>query len=147
MTGASIIIPVYNALEFARACLESVYEARTSVPFEVIVVDNGSAPEVAVWLAQEREQRQNLVVMRFDQPLGFSRAVNEGARRARHDILVLLNSDALVTDGWLDGLRDALLSDSRLGVVSPLTTLAGNPLQVDQEAKAFNYHEFRRYAA
>ena len=72
MAGASIIIPVYNALEFARACLESVYEARTSVPFEVIVVDNGSAPEVAVWLAQEREQRQNLVVMRFDQPLGFS---------------------------------------------------------------------------
>jgi hypothetical protein len=34
MTGASIIIPVYNALEFARACIESVYEARTSVPFE-----------------------------------------------------------------------------------------------------------------
>ena len=54
MTGASIIIPVYNALEFARACLESVYEARTSVPFEVIVVDNGSRPEVAVWLAQEQ---------------------------------------------------------------------------------------------
>ena len=142
MTGASIIIPVYNALEFARACLESVYEARTSVPFEVIVVDNGSAPEVAVWLAQEQEQRQNLVVMRFDQPLGFSRAVNEGARRARHDILVLLNSDALVTDGWLDGLRDALLSDSRLGVVSPLTNYVTNPAQVDQEAEFFHPREY-----
>ena len=44
MTGASIIIPVYNALEFARACIQSVYEARTSVPFEIIVVDNRSYP-------------------------------------------------------------------------------------------------------
>jgi glycosyltransferase involved in cell wall biosynthesis len=48
MTGASIFIPVYNALEFAQACIESVYEAPTSVPFEIIVVDNGSYPEVGV---------------------------------------------------------------------------------------------------
>ena len=142
MTGTSIIIPVYNALDFARACLESVYEAPTSVPFEVIVVDNGSTPEVGVWLAREQEQRQHLVVLRFDQPLGFSRAVNEGARRARHDTLVLLNSDTLVTDGWLDGLRDALLSDSRLGVVSPLTNYATNPRQVDLEAEFFHPREY-----
>ena len=147
MTGASIIIPVYNALEFARACVESVYEARTSVPFEIIVVDNGSTPEVAVWLAREQEHRQRLVVVHFDQPLGFARAVNEGARRARHDTLVLLNSDTLVTDGWLDGLRDALLSDSQLGVVSPLTNYAGNQLQVDLEAESFHPRQTRRYAA
>jgi len=147
MTGASIIIPVYNALEFARACVESVYEARTSVPFEIIVVDNGSTPEVAAWLAREQERRQCLVVLRFDQPLGFARAVNEGARRATHHALVLLNSDTLVTDGWLDGLTDALLSDSRLGVVSPLTNGGGNPLQVDPEAESFGPRQAHRHAA
>jgi hypothetical protein len=30
-----------------------------------------------------------------------------------------------VTGGWLDGLRDALLSDSQVGLVSPLTNYAG----------------------
>jgi GT2 family glycosyltransferase/glycosyltransferase involved in cell wall biosynthesis len=147
MTGASIIIPVYNALEFTRASVASIYDARTSVPFEVIVVDNGSNPEVGDWFAREQKQHQHLVVVRFDQPLGFARAVNEGARRARHDTLVLLNSDTVVTDGWLDGLRDALLSDSRLGVVSPLTNYAGNPLQVDPETKSFHPRQARRYAA
>jgi GT2 family glycosyltransferase/glycosyltransferase involved in cell wall biosynthesis len=147
MTGASIIIPVYNALEFARACVDSVYDSRTSVPFEIIVVDNGSNPEVGVWLAREQKQRQHFDVVHFDQPLGFARAVNEGARRARHDTLVLLNSDTLVTDGWLDGLRDALLSDSQLGVVSPLTNYAGNPLQVDPKAESFHPRQVRRYAA
>jgi GT2 family glycosyltransferase/glycosyltransferase involved in cell wall biosynthesis len=147
MTGASIIIPVYNALEFARACVDSVYDSRTSVPFEVIVVDNGSDPEVGTWLAREQEQRQHFRAVHFDQPLGFARAVNEGALRAKHDALVVLNSDTLVTDTWLDGLRDALLSDSRLGVVSPLTNYAGNPLQVDPRAKSLHPHQARRYAA
>ncbi len=44
MSAVSIIIPVYNALEYARQCLESVYRAASRVPFEVIVVDNGSSP-------------------------------------------------------------------------------------------------------
>jgi glycosyltransferase involved in cell wall biosynthesis len=73
MTGASIIIPVYNALEFARACIESVYEARTSVPFEIIVVDNGSYPEVGVWLAREQKQRQH-----FDPRASASPVVDGG---------------------------------------------------------------------
>ena len=85
--------------------------------------------------------------MHFDQPLGFARAVNEGALRAKHDALVLLNSDTLVTDGWLDGLRDALLSDSQVGVVSPLTNYAGNPLQVDPKAVSLHPRQVRRYAA
>ena len=142
MNGASVIVPVYNALEFARACVESVYDAQTRVPFEVIVVDNGSSPDVAAWLAEEQGQRRHLVVLRFDQPLGFARAVNEGARRAKYDSLILLNSDAVVTDGWLDGLRDALLSNAQLGVVSPLTNYAANPRQVDPEAEFFHPREY-----
>lgn len=145
--GASIVIPVYNAVEFAQACVESVYEAQTSVPFEVIVVDNGSGPEVAAWLARERDRRPGLVALHFDQPLGFARAVNEGARRAKHDTLVLLNSDTLATDGWLDGLENALAFDPQLGVVSPVTNYAGNDLQMDPEAAALDPPHARRYAA
>ncbi|MGA2212068.1 MAG: glycosyltransferase [Bryobacteraceae bacterium] len=121
MAAASIIIPVYNALEYARQCLESVYRAATRVQFEVIVVNNGSAPEVAQWLSSEMERRARLSVLSFDRPLGFARAVNEGARKARHDFLVLLNSDAIVTDGWLDGLLEAMHTDPRIGVASPVT--------------------------
>jgi GT2 family glycosyltransferase len=49
------------------------------VPFEIIVVNNGSYPEEGVWLAREQKQRQHFDVVHFDQPLGFARAVNEGA--------------------------------------------------------------------
>jgi GT2 family glycosyltransferase/glycosyltransferase involved in cell wall biosynthesis len=145
--GASIVIPVYNAVKFAQACVESVYAAQTSVPFEVIVVDNGSGPEVASWLARQTEQHPGLITLRFEQPLGFSRAVNEGARRAKHDTLLVLNSDTLVTDGWLDGLEDALASDPQWGVVSPVTNYAGNPFQIDTEAAAVDPRKAQAYAA
>src|SRR5579863_2494967 len=125
MSAVSIVIPVYNALEYARRCLESVYRAASRVPFEVIVVNNGSSPDVARWLASEIPRREALSVLTFDRPLGFSRAVNEGARKARHDFLVILNSDATVTNGWLDGLTHAMRTDARIGVVSPVSDHCG----------------------
>jgi GT2 family glycosyltransferase/glycosyltransferase involved in cell wall biosynthesis len=125
MSAVSIIIPVYNALEYARRCLESVYQAATRVEFEVIVVDNGSSPDVALWLSSEMERRAGLSVLSFDRPLGFARAVNEGARKARHDFLLLLNSDSIVTDGWLDGLIDTMRTDPRIGIASPVSCHCG----------------------
>jgi len=125
MSAVSIIIPVYNALEYARRCLESVYQAASRVQFEVIVVNNGSFPDVARWLSSELERRPGLSVLTFDQPLGFARAVNEGARKARHDFLLLLNSDSIVTDGWLDGLMEAVRTDARIGIASPVSNHCG----------------------
>jgi GT2 family glycosyltransferase len=132
----SIIIPVYNALEYARECLDSVYRAMTGVPFEVIVVDNGSDPVVAAWLSAEQVCRHDLQVLHFELPLGFARAVNEGARTARFGFLVLLNSDAAVTDGWLDSMVRAMETDPRLGIVSPVTNHSGPGAQLVSEQSA-----------
>ena len=74
----SIIVPVYNALAYAQECLASVYRAATRVPFEVIVVNNGSHAEIAAWLAAEQSRHPNLRVLTFDQPLGFAGAINAG---------------------------------------------------------------------
>jgi GT2 family glycosyltransferase/glycosyltransferase involved in cell wall biosynthesis len=125
MSAVSIIIPVYNALEYARQCLESVYRAASHVKFEVIVVNNGSSPDVATWLSSEVQRRSGLSVLSFDRPLGFARAVNEGARKAQRDFLVILNSDAAVTDGWLDGLIETMRTDPRIGIASPVTNHCG----------------------
>jgi GT2 family glycosyltransferase/glycosyltransferase involved in cell wall biosynthesis len=133
MSAVSIIIPVYNALEYARQCLESVYRAAGRVPFEVIVVNNGSSPDVARWLSSEIERRPGLSVLSFDRPLGFSKAVNEGARKAQGELLVILNSDAVVTNGWLDGLTGAMRTDARIGIASPVSDHCGPGPQLVSE--------------
>jgi GT2 family glycosyltransferase/glycosyltransferase involved in cell wall biosynthesis len=123
----SVIIPVYNALDLAQQCVESIFEAGAHLSFEVVIVDNGSEPDMQEWLAGHRQLRH----LHYPEPLGFAKAVNRGASAAIGDVLVVLNSDTIVSPGWLDGLYNALRSDPSLGVVTPVTNLAGEPAAMD----------------
>lgn len=143
--SVSIVVPVYNALEYARGCIDSIYAAKTALPFEVIVVDNGSNADVAAWLAAESSRRPNFRFLRFDQPLGFPRAANEGACVARHELLVLLNSDTVVFDHWLDLLATAL--DQDRAIAAPVTNRYGHDTQMDVWAPAVDVALGREYAA
>ncbi len=127
----SIVIPVYNALALARQCVQSVFDHGAQLSFELIVVDNGSGPEVEAWLSDEQRAHSNLRSLRFEQPLGFARSVNAGAAAASGEVLVLLNSDTLVTPGWMDALYHALQADPSLGALTPATNHAGEPAQMD----------------
>lgn len=145
--SVSIVIPVYNAVDYARRCVESVYQARTLLAFEVIVVNNGSDRGVRDWLADEQTRRADFRAMHFDEPLGFAKAVNEGARVARGSSLVVLNSDTVVTDGWLDALQAVLDDAPHVGVVGPVTNRCGHPIQADPEAEALTEADAAKFAA
>lgn len=142
----SIVIPVYNALEFARACVDSVFAARPLAPFEIIVVNNGSSSDVDVWLRDAAQRYAELRIIHFDEALGFSRAVNEGMRAALGEFLIILNSDTIVTEGWADRLLDAMRGSPELGVASPVTNRCGNPAQVDPESRDLKPEEAQKYA-
>jgi GT2 family glycosyltransferase/glycosyltransferase involved in cell wall biosynthesis len=127
----SVIIPVYNALPLARECVASIFAADSKLIFEVVVVDNGSTPEVQEWLVREEESRPNLRHLRYPEPLGFARAVNAGACSAAGEVIVILNSDTIVTPGWMDGLYLALSADPSLGAITPCSNSAGDAAQID----------------
>jgi GT2 family glycosyltransferase len=136
---ASIVIPIYNGLAFARECVDSIYRAAAgraigALPFEVIAVDNGSGPEMGEWMAQARESRPEFHCLRYCEPLGYARAANLGAARARGRTVVVLNSDTIVTPGWLEALHEILHADPTLGVLSPMTNMAGEAAVLDLAA-------------
>jgi Glycosyl transferase family 2 len=101
---ASIIIPVWNQLEFTQQCLASLKE-HTRPEWELIVIDNGSNDGTAAYLAGVRDMASvPVTVVSNTTNLGFPAAVNQGLRLARGEYLVLMNNDVVVTDGWLDQL-------------------------------------------
>jgi GT2 family glycosyltransferase/glycosyltransferase involved in cell wall biosynthesis len=127
----SIVIPIYNALPVAKQCLASIVEHRSSLSFEIIFVDNGSQPDVEAWLLQQEAHHPNLRHLRYPAPLGFARAVNVGAAQATGEVFIVLNSDTIVTAGWMDGLHHALQDDPSLGALTPCTNHSGEPAQMD----------------
>jgi glycosyltransferase involved in cell wall biosynthesis len=101
---ASIIIPCWNEIEFTRHCLRGVFR-QTRRAFELVVIDNGSNDGTGTYLAGVQDAAPApMTVIGNARNLGFPAAINQGLQAARGEYLVLLNNDAVVTDGWLDQL-------------------------------------------
>ena len=101
---ASIIVPCWNQRGFTELCVQALFR-HTRRPWELIVIDNGSTDDTAAYLAGVRDAANvPVTLVKNAQNRGFPAAINQGLQQARGDYLVLLNNDAVVTDGWLDQL-------------------------------------------
>ena len=96
----SILVISYNTKAMTLDCLRSI-AAETSVPHEVIVLDNaspdGSAAAIAAALPSTR-------LIASPENHGFAKGNNIAAGHARGEYLLLLNPDTLVLDGAIDKL-------------------------------------------
>lgn len=125
-----IVILNYNGSEYLDVTLDALCRAKVKTAFEVGVIDNGSS------LADAKRCRE-LCRGYFEQTglpgffipsnknLGFSGGNNVVIRRFLEDPSIthicLLNSDVIVTDGWLD-----ILLSTRAEAVGPVTNATGN---------------------
>jgi GT2 family glycosyltransferase len=132
--AVSIIIPVYNGIEYVRECIESVYNAPVGVRFEVIVIDQNSQDGAREMLQAMAADLPNFTLIKNSTNVGFGRAVNQGAAVARGEFLAVANSDLVFTPGWLDHLAQAMRNDPQLAVVSPVTNYVGEGPQLDLQA-------------
>jgi len=137
---ATIIVPVYNQLEYTAACLQSLAEVHCRTPFEVIVVDDASSDATADWLPGCDGVR----FVRNDDNLGFIGSCNRGAAMARGRYLVFLNNDTRVTDDWLDRLIEPFSTDEPVGIVGARLVYADGTLQeaggiVFRDGSGWNY--------
>jgi GT2 family glycosyltransferase len=106
----SIIVVSYNTREMTLACLRSIGEQTRDTAYELIVVDNDSSDGSAEAIAAEFP---DLRLIRLEENIGFARANNLAAGRARGERLLLLNPDVVVIDRAIDRL--VAFADSRPG--------------------------------
>lgn len=144
---ATVVIVAWNALDELKACLQSVVRVGARRTFETVVVDNGSRPELFDWLSDFADHHENVWVLRLEVNTGFAHGTNVGAAVSRGRFLVFLNSDTIVTSGWLDRLVDVLEHDSSVGIVSPATNYVGEGPQLDGDAIEVDASTAESYAA
>lgn len=103
----SIVIPTRNRSKAIESCLDALAE-QTLTPgsFEVIVVDDGSEPPLALDPARW-EARFDLNLVR-QQNTGPAGARNRGVAEARGEFLAFTDDDCLPTPTWLEKLVAAL---------------------------------------
>lgn len=121
-TPVDIIVCVHNALDDVRKCLHSVI-SETRAPYKLVVVDDGSDAPTAEFLREFMVGQPGLLI-RNDEALGYTRAANKGIQASGSALLVLLNSDTIVSPLWLDRLIECALAEERIGLVGPLSNTA-----------------------
>lgn len=111
--AVSVVIPVFNKVEYTAACLLSILAHPPAVSFEVIVVDDASTDATAALLGRWPGLRH----VRNAANLGFVGSCNHGASVARGAFVYFLNNDTNVLAGWLDELHRTFAEVPDAGVV------------------------------
>lgn len=119
-----VVVPVYNALDDVQSCLQSVVCHRDGLAVRLIVVNDGSNDETTSWLRGFAAEHRGVDLIENPTNLGYTRAVNVGLRASTAAHVVTLNSDTIVTSGWLRGLLRCMRSKRRIGIVGPLSNAA-----------------------
>jgi GT2 family glycosyltransferase len=105
----SIVIPTFNTASMTLGCCRAVL-ASMPASTEVIVVDDGSSDGTASLMPAD------VRVVRLETNRGFATAANRGVAEASGDIILLLNTDAVVQAGALQAMLDAFARDAKLGI-------------------------------
>lgn len=139
--GVSVIMVTYHAGKVLFSAIETAL--KEPLVSELILVDNGSAPEVIERLKLMALAEPRLKYIDSGSNLGFGRGVNFGVARAVNPWLLVLNPDAFLQPGCVENLREGarngphpcvigarLLNEdlteqrgSRRGEITPVTTL------------------------
>ena len=138
---ASIVIPVFNRVEYTIAAVVSVLEHLSTSRYEIIIGNDSSSDETETVFT-----RLGGVVrcIRHPSNLGFLRNCNLSAQHAVGKYLVLLNNDTLVLDNWLDELLAPFDRFTRVGLVGSKLLNVDGTLQeaggiIWQDASGWNF--------
>ena len=116
----SIIVVNWNTRSLLENCIAAV-RRRTAIPYELVLVDNGSADGSRELLEAIRDASTRVILLPENR--GYAAGINVGIERATGEILCLLNSDTTVTTGWLPNLLNCM-ERSGASLVGPYTNKA-----------------------
>ena len=131
----TVVVPVYGHWDSLRQCVESLKEQVDKRHTVLLVNDCGPEAEtIEKHVRRAIKDWPNFVYHRNAQNMGFGKTCNRAVfelDQTENDIL-LLNSDTIVTEGFLEEMLEVLYLIDRHGVVTPRSnnaTLATVPLR------------------
>ena len=120
----SVLVPAFGNADLTLRCLRSVL-AYTPAGTEILVIDDASPDDTFERLSRFA-QNHPISLHRNGENLGFPKTVNRAAQLSQGELLLILNSDVVVTRGWVHGMFAALEAEADAGLVGPLGSDTGD---------------------
>lgn len=121
--AVGIVVINFRTAGLVKNCLAALGPELENVDARVAVVDNfsndGSADEIARWLATGELWKSRVFLIRSPANAGFSGGNNTGIDAFDADHILLLNSDTLVREGAVKAMIDASAREQDAGIIAP----------------------------
>ncbi len=143
----SIVIPVYNKIEYTFNCLVSLQKnISASVSYEIIIVNDNSTDRTAEILGNVKE----LVLINNPENIGFILSCMKGADVAKGQYVCFLNNDTEVLPDWLESLLRTFKDYPNAGIVGSMLIYPNNQLQeaggvIWSDASGWNYGRLKNF--
>jgi len=89
----SVIVPVFNEENTIKELLKSVSSVKFQIPFEIIVVDDGSRDDTYNRIMSIPDLPKNIRVISYKKNKGKGYAIREGIRNSNGDIIIIQDAD------------------------------------------------------
>ena len=99
----SVVIPLYNKEKSISASLSSVLEQKCSVPFEIVIVDDGSTDGSAEIVLELASKHKNIHYVKQENA-GPAAARNKGIEQSHGEWIMFLDADDLLLPNALETL-------------------------------------------
>lgn len=97
--GVSIIINYRDSEQQTLRCLDSIRLQNFSDEIELILVNNGSMPEIVKSISDRAIKLfgdQSVITLDYNKTFNHSKQCNIAAKQARHDFLLMLSNDSML---------------------------------------------------
>ena len=118
MPKLSILIVNYNQKYFPKLCLEALKKSKTDFEYEMIFCDNNSDDDSIKFL-EGAANRGTIKLIRSKKNIGYGRANNLAAKKARGKYILILNEDVMVEENTLQKMIDYMDKHNDVGILAP----------------------------
>lgn len=127
--AVSVVVPTHNRAGYLEVTLASLAEQAPGIPFEVLVVDDGSADRTEPTTRAAAGPRAPVAYLRHDRPRGPNAARNTGIAAAKAPLIALIDDDVRAPADWVGAL--AAGADRH-----PWAAALGGPIRASLEGPA-----------
>ncbi len=138
--GISVVIPNYNGVKLFPRTIEPLLSVlrKTRVPFEIFIVDDCSTDDSVNYILQNHPEIK-ILINKVNS--GFSFTINKGIHASQYDLVMLLNSDIILTEGYFQHQFKYFCNKDTFGVMGRI--IGWNDEKIQDGAKFPMSHGFK----
>lgn len=137
----TVVIPAYNAEQYIKKCLDSVFIQKSKLTYNVICVDNASTDSTFDILENYRKY-DNLQVIHLDKNIGSYGARQKGMDNVDGKYLLFLDSDDYLDENAFSVLEETLRKHGDLdAVLFQYSEFKNGTNEVYRIRDHFKYHD------